>query len=180
MSNDKLITVMTFHQHFEAQLAKNLLENEGIPSVVAGELTSEVLFGNPGLGDQIILQVRQQDAQRATGLLAAVAAAKLDEDWEDQTEFDVWVCSICGEPISNRLSICYSCQTPRESIRTESPRDRTAIQKEPATLTTGEEVQKPDENILSPSPTPPEIRPSKPSFPRSLFAAIASLFADKR
>lgn len=182
---ENLITVMTFNQHFEAQLAKNLLENEGITSMVAGELTANVLFGNPGLGDQIILQVREEDAQRATGLLAAVAAAKLDENWEDQVESDVWVCSICGEPISNRLSMCYSCQTPRESIRASVPRDRSAIQEEPTTLPTGEEVQKPDENILSPSPplptsTPPEIGSSKPAFPHSLFAALKSLLVDKR
>jgi hypothetical protein len=179
--SDNFITVATFNKTFEAQLAKNLLENEGIESIMGGAFSSDVLFGTIAVGDQIVLQVREAEAERATGILAlAEAEARLEGDWEEQAEAGVWTCSICGEPISNLLSICYSCQTPRESIRTDSPRDRTAIQQEPATLTTGEEVQKPDENILSPSPTPAEIRPSKPSFPRSLFAAIASLFAGKR
>ena len=94
----KLIKVMAFNDHFEAQMAKNYLESEGIPSTVAGELISYTLFGNP-LGDQIILQVHEEDAQRATGLLAAVAAAKLEDNWEDEAESDdVWICSICGEP----------------------------------------------------------------------------------
>ncbi len=121
--SDQFVTVMTFNRSFEAQLAKNLLENEGIESMLAGELTADVLpFGQAGGSDQIALQVREDDAQRAAGLLAAVDAAKLDDDWEDQAESGVWLCSICGEPVSNRLSICYSCQTPREGIRAGAPR----------------------------------------------------------
>jgi rubrerythrin len=142
---DKFLTVMTFNQSFEAQLAKNLLENEGIEALMAGEHTSDVLFGNPGLGDQIVLQVREEDAKRAAGILAEVAAAKLEDNWEDEAESgDVWVCSICGEPISNLLSVCYSCQTPREGIRTAPPHDRTAIQRDRAA---SEQVKKPDEDI---------------------------------
>ncbi|MGH7174211.1 MAG: DUF2007 domain-containing protein, partial [Gemmataceae bacterium] len=126
---DKLVTVMNFNNSFEAQLAKNLLENEGIASIVSGELSADVLLGT-GLGyHQITLQVHEDNAQRAVAILAEVA---LNEDWEDEAESgsDVWLCSICGEPVSNRLSMCYSCQTPREGIRASAPRDRTAIQRE--------------------------------------------------
>jgi hypothetical protein len=139
--SDKFITVAMFHQSYEAQLAKNLLANEGIESILAGEFTSDVLFGNPALGDQIVLQVRQDDAQRAAGILAAVVG-ELDEDWEEQAESGagVWTCSICGEPISNRLSVCYPCLTPREGIRADAPRQRTATQPNPATLPSGEEI----------------------------------------
>ena len=149
--SDKFVTVATFNQSFEAQLARNLLENEGITSIVGGEFASDALFGNPALGDQIVLQVREEDAQRAAGILAAVAAAKLDEHWEDEAEAGVWLCSICGEPISNRLSVCYSCQTPREGIRAGSPRDPTAIQSEPALSPTGEEVLKRDDSVCPPA-----------------------------
>lgn len=138
----KLVTVMTFNQHFEAHLAKNYLENEGIASTIAGELTTESLFGRPVGGDQILLQVREEDAQRATGLLAAVAAAKLEDNWEDEAESDdVWICSICGEPVSNLLSACYSCQTPREGIRDSAPHDRTAIQRDRSDIRAGEDIQ---------------------------------------
>ncbi|HWG45941.1 MAG TPA: DUF2007 domain-containing protein [Gemmataceae bacterium] len=151
----KIVTVMTFNQHFEARLAKNLLENEGIDSMVAGELSADMLpFGHAGGRDPIVLQVHEDDAQRATGILAVVAAAKLDKDWEEQTEAGVWICSLCGEPISNHLSMCYSCETPRESIRTSAPRDRTAIQPDPSTLPTGEEVQIRDEIACAPSEAP--------------------------
>jgi hypothetical protein len=164
MLADKFVTVQTFHQTFEAQLAKNLLENEGIESMLSGEFTADMLpFGQAGAGDQIVLQVREEDAQRAAGILAAVAAAKLDKDWEEQAESgaDVWICSICGEPISNRLSICYSCQTPREAIRAGSPRDRAAIQQKPAPPPTGEEIQKRDEITRTEPPAPAAPAPAQ-------------------
>ncbi len=119
---DKLVTVMTFNNSFEAQLAKNLLENEGITSVVTGEFSSDVLLGTVLGRNQIALQVHEDDAQRAVALLAEV---ELNKNWEEEAESgaDVWICSICGEPISNRLSICSACQSPREGIRTSPPRD---------------------------------------------------------
>lgn len=146
--SENFVTVATFHRSFEAQLAKNALEEEGIASTLSGELTADMLpFGQAGGGDQIVLQVHEDDAQRAAGILAAIAAAKLDDNWEDEAESGagVWICSICGEPISNRLSICYSCQTPREAIRASTPRHSTAVQQEPTLSPTSEGVQKPDE-----------------------------------
>jgi len=165
---DKFVTVMTFNQSFEAQLAKNLLENEGIASMMSGELTADMLpFGQAGAKDQIVLQVHEDDAQRAAGLLATVAAAKLDDNWEEQAESGagVWLCSICGEPISNRLSVCHSCQTPREGIRSDAPRERTAIQLDPATLPTGEEVQKRDEIARTPTAAPVSLPPMPAALP---------------
>ncbi|HEY7422656.1 MAG TPA: DUF2007 domain-containing protein [Gemmataceae bacterium] len=158
---DKFVTVQRFNNSFQAQLAKNLLENEGIESMVSGELAQDVMLGT-GL-HQIALQVHEDEAQRATSILAEVEAeAQLDDDWEEQAESGagVWTCSICGEPISNRLSICYSCQTPREGIRTDAPRERTAIQLDSATPPTGEEVQKRDEITRTPPPTPSPLRPT--------------------
>lgn len=130
---EQFVTVATFHRTSEAQLAKNLLEEEGIASILSGDLTADMLpFGQAGGGDQIILQVNEKDAQRATVLLAEVAAAKLDDNWEDEAESgaDVWLCTICGEPISNRLSICHACQTPREGIRASAPRDSISSREE--------------------------------------------------
>jgi rubrerythrin len=126
---DKLVTVMTFNQSFEAQLAKNLLENEGIVSVVTGEFSSDILLGTVLGRNQIALQVHEEDAQRAVALLAEV---ELNKDWEDEAESgtDVWICSICGEPISNNLSICYACQTPRDGIRASAQRDSISSREE--------------------------------------------------
>ena len=152
---EKFVTVATYHRTSEAHLAKNLLEEEGIASTLSGELTADMLpFGQAGGGDQIVLQVPESAAQHAAGILATVAAAKLDDNWEDEAESgsDVWICSICGEPISNRLSICYSCQTAREGIRTTTPRDRTAIQQERITMPSCEAVQKEFEIASKPVP----------------------------
>jgi hypothetical protein len=126
---DKLVTVMNFSNSFEAQLAKNLLENEGITSTLSGELSSDVLFGTGLSYHQITLQVHEDDAQRAVAILAEVA---LNKNWEDEAESgtDVWICSICGEPISNNLSICYACQTPRDGIRASAPRDSISTREE--------------------------------------------------
>jgi hypothetical protein len=120
---------MTFSNSFEAQLAKNLLENEGITSIMSGELSSDVLFGTGLSYHQIALQVREEDAQRAVALLAEV---ELNKGWEDEAESgtDVWICSICGEPVSNNLSICYACQTPRDGIRASAPRDSISSREE--------------------------------------------------
>lgn len=164
--SDNFVTVATYNRSFEAQLAKNLLEDEGILATLAGELTADTLpFGQAGGGDQIVLQVREDDAQRAAGILAAVAAAKLDDNWEDEAESGsgVWLCSICGEPISNRLSVCYSCQTPREGIRATAPRKPTAIQPDPATLPSGAEVQKRDDITCTPAPALPSVPPMAPA-----------------
>ncbi|MGH7227094.1 MAG: putative signal transducing protein [Gemmataceae bacterium] len=130
---DRFITVATFNRSFEAQLAKNLLENEGIASIVSGDITSDVLpFGQGGGGDQIVLQVTENDIKRAAGILAEVAAAKLDDNWEEEAESGagVWLCSICGEPIGNGLSMCYACQTPRDGIRASPPRDSISSREE--------------------------------------------------
>lgn len=130
--SDKLATVMTFNNSFEAQLAKNLLENEGIVSVVTGEFSSDILLGTVMGRHQIALQVREEDAQHAVTLLAEV---ELNKDWEDEAEkgVDVWICSICGEPISKHLSICYACKTPREGIRASAPRDSLTSREERVT-----------------------------------------------
>lgn len=161
--SESFVTVATFNRSFEAQLAKNALEVEGIMSTLSGELTADMLpFGNAGGSDQIVLQVHENDAQRAAGILAAVAAAKLEDNWEEEAESGagVWICSICGEPISNRLSMCYSCQTPRESIRAAVPREQTAIQQENASTLRGEDVQKRDEGNRTPAlPPPPASTP---------------------
>jgi hypothetical protein len=121
---DRLVTVGTFTLAYEAELARNLLEAEGIRAAVSGDLTGTLLPTG-----EIQLQVPADDAPRATGILAAQAAAtSLDEDWEDKAEAGVWTCSICGEPVAEGSAVCHSCQTPRDAIRATAPRPPGAIQ----------------------------------------------------
>ncbi|HZY86566.1 MAG TPA: DUF2007 domain-containing protein [Gemmataceae bacterium] len=152
---DKFVTVATFGLPYEAELAKSLLQNEGIESFLSGEQTADVWLGNAGLGDQLRLQVHEQDAQRAAGILAAQAAA-LDEDWEDKAEHDpdIWVCSLCGSPVSNRLSACLACQTPREGIRTTAPPSAKGIQPTPTSPPPTDPVQKREDVTAEVAPPP--------------------------
>jgi hypothetical protein len=142
----KFVTVATYNLPYEAELAKNLLENEGIESFLTGGLTADTLFGNAGLADQVRLQVREDDAQRAAGLLAAHAAS-IDADWEERAEHDpdVWVCSLCGAPVSNQLTTCHGCQTPRASIRADRP---------PLPAPPPDAVRRRDEIAARPAPPP--------------------------
>src|SRR5947209_18448617 len=107
--SDRFVTVASYTFPPEAQMARNLLEAEGIPAVLANEMTGDAFAG---MGDPIHLQVKAADARRAVSALAAASAeAALDEDWEAQAEggAGVWPCPLCGGPVSNRLTVCPAC-----------------------------------------------------------------------
>lgn len=115
--SDHLVTVASFAFTTEAQLAKNLLESEGIPAFVAGALAADVLASAAG---EAQLQVRAQDAQRAVSLLADVAAkAELADDWETQAESGVWTCSLCGTAVRLGVTVCPACRTANPGITTD-------------------------------------------------------------
>jgi hypothetical protein len=111
--SERLVTVATFGLESEAQLASNLLESEGIPSVLSGSMMAAML-PNPILPLEIRLEVREEDAPRATALLAQVA---LDRDWEKQAQGNFWTCTACGDAVAEDLPVCSSCGTPRDAIR---------------------------------------------------------------
>ncbi len=67
LGESKLVRIRVFSggtAQMDADLARNILENEGIPCVLPGETSAEVL---PVL--DVGLFVREQDAERATELL---------------------------------------------------------------------------------------------------------------
>jgi hypothetical protein len=156
---DQYVVVAKFTFPYEGELARNLLQNEGIESFLSGEMSADALSA---VADQVLLQVHEQDAQRAAGILAAHQAS-LDDDWEDKAEHDpdVWVCSLCGSPVSKSLPVCYACQTPREGIRADRPRALTDIQKTPDALPP-DPVQKRDE--VTAEALPP-LAPAAPPAP---------------
>jgi hypothetical protein len=155
---DKLVTVASYGQMFEATLAQNLLVREGIDAVLNGDAALCTILGPTR--NAIRLQVPEEAAEQAATILAAYAAdAALDRDWEEKAEHgqDVWVCSLCGEAISNRLSVCYSCTTPREGIRTSRPSVSTDVQTPPSVQTQPSTPRQADvpEPSAEPSPVPP-------------------------
>ncbi len=181
---DRLITVATYNLSFEAETARNLLGAEGIRAFVNGGQAGSLL---PIF--RIHLQVQEEDAPRASALLAAVEASR-DPDWEEQAESGagVWTCSLCGEPVANEMEVCPSCRTPREAICT-SAKD---VRKEPPSPPS-DGVRARDQGTAIPeSPPLPAVVPplteeeetEEPSSPtaegdalarRALHAAVFSL-----
>jgi hypothetical protein len=150
---DRLITVATYNLSYEAELAKNLLEAEGIPALVSGGLAGSLLSTF-----WIQLQVPEEDAPRASAILAAAEASR-DKDWEEQAEkgAGVWTCSLCGEPVANELEVCPSCQTPREAIRTSATDVRREPRPPPA-----DGIRACDRVTAMPESSPPVIAPPAP------------------
>lgn len=64
----KLVTVGSFSNSFDASLAKLTLDNAGIDCVILGEpLAANITYGIPSVA--VELQVRQEDELRAKQLL---------------------------------------------------------------------------------------------------------------
>jgi hypothetical protein len=120
-SDDRYVLMRTYPDQSEAHMAKHMLEEEGI-SVILEDVETSNTFGVPALeGARARLLVLEDDAARATALLADVESRiELADDWEDQAEGG-YVCQTCDEPVPDGFSACPACSTPCESIRTNLP-----------------------------------------------------------
>ena len=65
---DKLVTIAKFANYIEADLAKQLLADFGIESVVTGQNVANIYSGVPALAD-IELQTLESHAQQALEIL---------------------------------------------------------------------------------------------------------------
>ena len=65
---DKLVTIAQFADYIEADLAKQLLDDYGIKSVVTGQNVANVYSGLPALAD-VELQTFESQAQQAFEIL---------------------------------------------------------------------------------------------------------------
>jgi Putative prokaryotic signal transducing protein len=68
---ERLVTIETFTTPWEAQLARACLEAEGIHAVIADEHFFRLYAALSGTLGGIKLQVRPEDAERATGFLSS-------------------------------------------------------------------------------------------------------------
>jgi hypothetical protein len=139
--SDKLVFVAAFAMPVEAQLARGLLEADGIKAFLTGGGSVNVFSGVQGLGGQIRLQVAEGDADRAAEILAPhFDRATDDGDAESGDDAALWLCPLCGDAVSEDLDFCPACDTPRPAGRqslavTSVPRHAQVsqeIQEEPA------------------------------------------------
>ncbi len=65
---DRLITIAKFNDSIEAEMAKQLLADNGIEAVVTGKNVSNIYSGLPALG-QVELQTLESQSQQAQEIL---------------------------------------------------------------------------------------------------------------
>lgn len=96
MNDDKLVTVARFTNYMEAELARQLLDSQGITAFVMGENVATVYGGVPAAID-IQLQTLESQADEATEILDAAGQQQdenapqeseeyADQDWSDDAE----------------------------------------------------------------------------------------------
>jgi len=65
---DKLVTIAQFTNYIEAEMAKQLLDDFGIKSVVTGQNVANIYSGVPALAN-VELQIFESQAQQAREIL---------------------------------------------------------------------------------------------------------------
>jgi hypothetical protein len=83
--NEKLVTVARFSDYMEAELAKQLLEGEGITAFVMGQHGSAINVGVPGIAD-IQLQTPESQVARAMEVLESAISHEAEDSEQDELE----------------------------------------------------------------------------------------------
>ena len=81
---DELITIDTFETAFEANIAKNLLQDNDIEAVVVGEDLVSMLPPIPTV--KVELKVFAADVEKAKQILADQKNQPLDEDTDQESQ----------------------------------------------------------------------------------------------
>ncbi len=85
---EKLVTIRTFDSYIEANIAKGLLESNGIPAFVAGENAANI-YTVPSIA-AASLQVPEDRVDEATELLEAAQQGVEGEELEEMEEEGSW------------------------------------------------------------------------------------------
>jgi len=150
--DERFVTVGEFTKTYEAYLARDRLEAEGIRSYIEGE-TGHELFTFAGIS-VVRLRVREDEAARAVGVLASCCEEERDagDSLEDEAEEGVWLCSVCGDAVPLDGETCPSCATSRSAIQAEAPRARRWHWRRGADE---DAIRKKEENTTADVPPPP-------------------------
>lgn len=165
--SDRLVTVASFSVALEAQLAVGRLEAEGVRAFLTGDLTADAFSGVSGLGPLLTVQVPESQVKLARDILSA-GEPQPDQDWETRAEegADVWLCTLCGEPVGYDLDVCPACQTPREAVRPTASAVAPQPRRKASPEAAGDAVQRLDQ-VTPGEPAIPEheLSESEPDLP---------------
>ena len=108
MDEDRdLVTIRTFETELDAHMIRNVLNDQGIPAIVAGSTSFDGM-----LDSAIQLNVRRIDYEKAEAFLKEL------ESEEPETVAE-WQCA-CGETVDEGFVTCWSCGQDHPDF-TDSP-----------------------------------------------------------
>jgi hypothetical protein len=108
MDASRLVTIASFGSVEEADLARMVLDEEGIPAVLEGQVVVGLLWYLTNATGGVKLQVFEDDASRAREVLARPAAG--GEAEEPRTT--PTACAQCGAEIEAGFEACWFCGAP--------------------------------------------------------------------
>jgi Putative prokaryotic signal transducing protein len=126
-----LVKVGSYGSRQEAEIARGMLEENGIPAFVqGGEMATTMFFAGTALGG-VVLQAPESRAEEARRILA--------DEFGNTDSIPAWRCSNCGADVDAGFDVCWQCGEsfadaipPVQSTPTLDPQISTAAS-EPAT-----------------------------------------------
>ncbi|MGD8909406.1 MAG: DUF2007 domain-containing protein [Chromatiales bacterium] len=91
----------------EAQMLKDYLHEQGIPSVLLGDALSGAAGELPANIFPALWLVKDEQYQRARWLIDEYKAAA------GESAGRPWRCPVCGEGVDPGFDLCWNCATPR-------------------------------------------------------------------
>jgi hypothetical protein len=107
------VSVASYVNVASAELAKNLLESEGIHAVLANVNVVSWQWQYSNATGGVSVEVRRGDAQHAHALLAAGREHSLGHR-------PSWNCPSCGERIAGEWDVCWRCASSTEGASDEA------------------------------------------------------------
>jgi hypothetical protein len=203
--SEKHVVIATFTLPMEAHLACGRLHAEGIPAHVTGDEVSAA-FAGFGAITRVELYVPESACERALNILAECMPeeqwrlmfgkdlqhvetnpaewtsderVKPGAEFEGERDSRLWVCTLCGDAVNIKESVCPSCGTAREALRsttTERQREEQPVRRaSTADIQQGRTV--PSGRSLNSGFEVPEVNEYSPGdvlAGRALTAAVAA------
>ena len=150
---EKHTVVACYSLPIEAQLACGRLQAEGISAYVLGAGAPDAFAGLGGLGGRVELYVPISAYDRAAAILEDCqdemqAREKTEGRNQRGDEPELWLCTLCGEALSDDVWVCPSCGTSRAGLKSVERQRSTDFRPAP-------QPAKADVQTEAPAPPPP-------------------------